>query len=168
MSKKRIVSTVLGLLVALGAVCRTLQAQTPPDVPLGIAIESYAYPFPVHFFEFEMQGEVVRMAYMDVPPSAAPNGQTIVLLHGKNFGGYYWARPIARFTKEGYRVIAPDQVGWGKSSKPDVRYSFQKLADNTAALLDHLGLQRVILLGHSTGGMLAVRFSRSFPIASRG
>lgn len=137
--------------------------QDEPAIPLGIALESYQYPFPVHFLDLEMEGQLVRMAFMDVPPSARPNGKTIVLLHGKNFGGYYWADTIRALAGEGYRVVAPDQIGWGKSSKPDLRYSFQTLAANTAKLLDHLGLNRVILIGHSTGGMLAVRFTRSFP-----
>ncbi len=103
------------------------------------------------------------MAYMDVAASGTSNGQTIILLHGKNFGGYYWANTIQRFAALGYRIVVPDQIGWGKSSKPDLRYSFQKLAENTARLLDHLGISNVILIGHSTGGMLAVRFARSYP-----
>lgn len=142
-------------------------ASTPsgnePTAPLGIALESYPYPYPVHFLEFEMQGQFVRMAYMDIPASGTSNGQTVVLLHGKNFGGYYWAGPIRMFASAGYRVVVPDQVGWGKSSKPDVRYSFSALAANTAHLLDSLGVNQIVLLGHSTGGMLAVRFARTYP-----
>jgi pimeloyl-ACP methyl ester carboxylesterase len=132
-------------------------------VPLGIALESYPYPYPVHFLEFEMEGQLVRMAYMDIPPSGTANGQTVVLLHGKNFGGYYWKNTIRVLADAGYRVVAPDQIGWGKSSKPDLRYSFSKLAANTARLLDALGVQQIVLLGHSTGGMLAVRFARTYP-----
>jgi pimeloyl-ACP methyl ester carboxylesterase len=60
-------------------------------------------------------------------------------------------------------VIAPDQIGWGKSSKPDIHYSFQLLAANTAALLDHLGVERVAVLGHPTGGMTAARFTLMNP-----
>jgi pimeloyl-ACP methyl ester carboxylesterase len=133
------------------------------DIPLGIALESYAYPYPVHFFDLEMEGQPLRMAYMDIAPSARPNGRTIVLFHGKNFGSYYWADIIKSFASDGYRVIAVDQIGWGKSSKPDIHYSFQALASNTLRLLDRLSVNRVILIGHSTGGMLAVRFARSYP-----
>ena len=60
-------------------------------------------------------------------------------------------------------MIAPDQIGWGKSSKPDIHYSFQSLASNTLRLLDRLKVDRIILIGHSTGGMLAIRFARSYP-----
>jgi pimeloyl-ACP methyl ester carboxylesterase len=79
--------------------------------------------------------------------------------HGKAFGCYYFRNVIEALTSAGYRVIAPDQIGWGKSPKPDIHYSFQLLAANTAALLDHLGVKRVAVLGHSTGGMTAVRFT---------
>jgi len=131
--------------------------------PLGIALEEYPYPWPVHFLPLTVEGQDLRMAYMDVPPSAQANGRAVVLMHGKNFGGYYWHDVVESLAAAGYRVIVPDQIGWGKSSKPDIRYSFQLLAENTAHLLDTLGLQKVILVGHSTGGMLAVRFALMYP-----
>ena len=103
------------------------------------------------------------MAYMDVPPGKEPNGKTVVLFHGKAFGCYYFRNVIEALTGAGYRVVAPDQIGWGKSPKPDIHYSFQLLAANTAALLDHLGVGRVAVLGHSTGGMTATRFTLMHP-----
>jgi pimeloyl-ACP methyl ester carboxylesterase len=103
------------------------------------------------------------MAYMDVSPMEHPNGKTIVLLHGKNFTGYYWKEVIRALTEKGYRVIAPDQVGWGRSGKPDVHYSFHTLASNTARLLDYLKIDKIILVGHSMGGMLASRFAMQYP-----
>jgi pimeloyl-ACP methyl ester carboxylesterase len=93
------------------------------------------------------------------PAGKEPNGKTIVLFHGKAFGCYYFRNVIEALTGAGYRVVAPDQIGWGKSPKPDIHYSFQLLAANTAALLDHLGVQKTAVLGHSTGGMTAVRFT---------
>jgi len=105
----------------------------------------------------------VAMAYMDIPPAAEPNGKTVVLMHGKAFGCYYFQNVIEALTGAGYRVVAPDQIGWGKSPKPDIHYSFQLLAANTAALLDHLGVGRVAVLGHSTGGMTAARFTLMNP-----
>ena len=162
-----LLAILLGLIARPGA---SLAAQSsssastdPASVPLGIALESYPYPAPVHFLEFDMQGQVVRMAYMDISPSGAANGQTVVLLHGKNFGGYYWESTIHILADAGYRVVVPDQIGWGKSSKPDLHYSFSNLAANTARLLDSLGVRQFALLGHSTGGILAVRFARSYP-----
>jgi len=141
------------------------QPQTAPiyTVPLGSAMEEYSYPFPVSYLSFELEGEPVRMAYMDVRPPANANGRTIVLLHGKNFYGSYWDATIRALTQAGFRVVVPDQIGFGKSSKPDIRYSFDLLAANTVRLLDELNIRQAAIVGHSMGGMLAVRFARTFP-----
>lgn len=130
--------------------------------PLGAAMENWSYPYPVQMLQFEMEGRPVRMAYMDVKPEN-PNGQTIVLLHGKNFGADYWANTIRAMAGYGFRVIAPDQIGFGKSSKPEMRYTFGMLAENTARLLDHLKLTRVTVIANSMGGMLGVHFARRYP-----
>ncbi len=143
-------------LAAFHATAQTLQ-------PLGIGLETLDYPYPVHFVEFEMQGQFVRMGYMDVSPATGANGQTVVLMHGKNFASYYWASTIRMLNSAGYRVVAPDQIGWGRSSKPDIHYSFHALAANTARLLATLGVSQAVVLGHSTGAMLAARFALSFP-----
>lgn len=102
------------------------------------------------------------MAYMDVEPANA-NGKTILLLHGNNFNGYYWKDVIPALSKKGYRVIVPDQVGWGRSDKPDLHYSFHMLAANTKLLLDSLGVSKAVVVGHSMGGMLAIRFTLMYP-----
>ena len=130
--------------------------------PLGIGMETHAYPYPVQFLPLEVEGEAVRMAFMDVVPTA-PNGRAIVLLHGKNFYGGYFEPVIRDLLNAGYRVVVPDQIGFGKSSKPNIRYSFDLLAAHTAKLLDHLKVDKAAILGHSMGGMLAVRFARTYP-----
>jgi pimeloyl-ACP methyl ester carboxylesterase len=137
---------------------------SPPErQALGIGLEEFRYPYPVGFFPVTSDLQSLTMAYMDVPPSSEANGATVVLMHGKAFGGYYFLNVIEALTAAGYRVVAPDQIGWGKSSKPDIHYSFQLFAANTAALLDHLGVGRVSVLGHSTGGMTATRFTLMNP-----
>ncbi len=129
----------------------------------GPELQGFDYPFPVKDFAFTSQGESLRMAYMDVAPTA-PNGQTIVLLHGKNFCAATWEETIKLLSQAGYRVIAPDQIGFCKSSKPErYQFSFQQLARNTRALLDSLGVKNVVVMGHSTGGMLAVRYALMYP-----
>jgi pimeloyl-ACP methyl ester carboxylesterase len=130
--------------------------------PLGIGLEGWPYPYPVHFMPLEIQGQRLRMAFMDVAPTSAPNGRTVVLLHGKNFDSSYWSGPIASLTAAGFRVVVPDQIGFNKSSKPDIDYSFDLLAASTARLLDTLNIGDVDVVGHSTGGMLAVRFARTY------
>jgi pimeloyl-ACP methyl ester carboxylesterase len=130
---------------------------------LGICLEEYEYPYPVQFLSVSSDLQPLNMAYMDIPPAADANGNTVLLFHGKAFGCYYFRNVIEALTAAGYRVIAPDQIGWGKSPKPDIHYSFQLLAGNTAALLDHLGVGSVAILGHSTGGMTAARFTLMNP-----
>lgn len=132
----------------------------------GPELEGFDYPHPVKHFAFTSQGEAMRMAYMDVSP-ARPNGRTVVLLHGKNFCAATWQSAISALTGAGYRVIAPDQVGFCKSTKPaHHQYSFQQLAANTHALLASLGVQRATIVGHSMGGMLAARYALMHPQAT--
>jgi pimeloyl-ACP methyl ester carboxylesterase len=111
----------------------------------------------------QVENQDLRMAYRDVPPTGAANGKAVLLLHGKNFSGYYWEPTIAYLAQQGYRVIAPDQLGFGASSRPDIHYSFHQMAQNTKALLDHLGIKQVDVIAHSMGGMLGVRFTLLFP-----
>jgi pimeloyl-ACP methyl ester carboxylesterase len=126
-------------------------------------LSGYPYPFEVKSFQLTVQDTPLSMAYMDLTPSQ-PNGQTVLLLHGKNFSGAYWHATAERLNAQGYRVIIPDQLGFGKSSKPrNIQYSFHLLAQSTASLLDRLAVARVDVVGHSMGGMLATRFALLYP-----
>ena len=128
-----------------------------------INLNNIAYPFPVKQITLNIQGQQLQMAYMDRSPKN-PNGKTIVLLHGKNFAANYWERTADDLSAAGFRVIMPDQIGFGKSSKPvNIQYSFQLLARNTKAILDQLKITKVDVLGHSMGGMLGTRFAQMFP-----
>jgi len=90
---------------------------TPTDVkPGSINHEDIPYPYPVSHLAFKSYDQEVRMAYMDVPPVGQPNGRTVVLLHGMNFAGFYWAGPIDVLRKEGFRVVVTDQIGFGQST----------------------------------------------------
>lgn len=133
-------------------------------VPLGADLQRFDYPAPVHWFEAASQGRTVRMAYLDLAPTVRANGTTVVLLHGKNFCAATWGETARGLAGAGFRVIAPDQVGFCKSSKPaGYQYSFHAMAELTRALLDRAGTGRVVLVGHSTGGILATRFALLHP-----
>ena len=138
-------------------------AQSEELRPLSISLEEYSYPYPVSYLPLIIEGQDMMMAYMDVMPSGGGNGKTVLLLHGKNFPGAYWKDTIAFLTNNGYRVIVPDQIGFGKSSKPNIHYSFHTLAMNTKKLLDTLSIREVTAVGHSMGGMLATRFVLMYP-----
>lgn len=130
---------------------------------LDIELSNYSYPYPVSVLHLRVQNQELKMAYMDIKPNNY-NGKNIVLMHGKNFNGAYWETTIAALSKEGFRVIVPDQIGFGKSSKPShLQYSFQQLAKSTKTLLDSLKIDKTAILGHSMGGMLATRFALMYP-----
>ncbi len=157
------------LLVLFGAACAppstrtTTPAPAAQQVPAGALdprLTTFAYAYPVHTVEVATQQQRLEMVYIDAPATGAANGKTVLLLHGKNFAAGYWARTIEALTAAGFRVIAPDQIGFGKSAKPACyQFSFEALADNTRQLLDHAGVGPVIVVGHSMGGMLAIRFA---------
>lgn len=133
----------------------------------GPRLEGFEYPHPVKYFSFNSQQQSVEMAYLDIQPQSA-NGETIVLFHGKNFCAATWEGSIEALTGAGYRVIAPDQIGFCKSSKPQqYQFSFQQLAANTKALLESLEIKDVSIMGHSMGGMLATRFALQYPQSTK-
>jgi pimeloyl-ACP methyl ester carboxylesterase len=155
--------SVLAAAIAYGAICPASAADDSPAY--GPQLQGFDYPWPVSHFAFTSQGETLDMAYMDVKP-ATPNGKTAVLLHGKNFCAATWQDTIKVLSEKGYRVIAPDQIGFCKSTKPaHYQFTFQQLAGNTRALLASLGIGRVTMIGHSTGGMLGMRYALMYPDA---
>jgi pimeloyl-ACP methyl ester carboxylesterase len=137
-------------------------AEPAPREPYGINLEGFPYPHPVNLLPLVNDGEQLRMAYMDVAPTQ-PNGRTVMLLHGRNFPSSYWAPVIGMLSAAGYRVVVPDQIGFGKSSKPSGELHFDTLARNTIVLLDHLGIDKADIVAHSLGGMLGVRIARAYP-----
>jgi pimeloyl-ACP methyl ester carboxylesterase len=154
------------LLVA-AAMLMPLSAQGAPVKPLGTDLERFAYPWPVQRLPVQIGAEAGTMAYMDVAPAAKANGRTVVLLHGKNFCGATWESTARALSKAGYRVLIADQVGFCKSSKPrDAQYSFAMMADFTRRMMQQAGVSKAAIVGHSTGGMLAMPFALMFPDAA--
>ena len=155
---KRILIILSILLISKSSI-----AQQDEIKNLEIDLSNYEYPYGVSFYDFEAQQQKLQMAYVDEKPKKW-NGQTVVLLHGKNFNIAYWETTIELLKKNNYRVVAPDQIGFGKSTKPEYfQYTFQQLAENTKNLLSKIKVENPIILGHSMGGMLATRFSLMYP-----
>ncbi len=127
-------------------------------------LTEFAYPYPTDTLRIdEAQRQTLEMVYMD-EQGVLPNGKTALLLHGKNFSGAYWETTMRALLADGYRVVVPDQIGFGKSTKPECfHFSFHALATHTRGLLDDLGISSVSVVGHSMGGMLATRFALMFP-----
>ncbi|MDA1372306.1 MAG: alpha/beta hydrolase [Proteobacteria bacterium] len=171
-SKQWTITIMSALLFSMSAT--TLQADEewpaePPSEPpahwgpVGINFEEIPYPYPVHFLELNRFGVDMRMAYMDVPPSGRGNGQTVLWQHGMNFYAEAYAPTIKALTDAGFRVLAVDRIGYGKSSKPVIPYNFNFVAANMKSLLDELGIDEVAIVGHSMGGMVVSRFAMLYP-----
>ena len=146
----------------------SLAAQPPTEPPedwgpTAIDYSNVPYPHPVKFLELSLFGKQLRMAYMDVAPEGRPLRQTVVLFHGMNFFAAAFRLTIDALRKEGFRVIAIDRLGYGRSSKPIVHYNLHMPARNTKALLDELGIEQAAIVGHSMGGMVATRFAATYP-----
>ena len=139
---------------------------TPTDVkPGSLTCDECPYPYPTKYLDISVYSEPVRIAYMDVAAQGTPNGKTVMLFHGNNFGGFYFKGIIDALTNVGFRVIVPDQIGYGRSSKPIAPYNLNSQARNTFRVLQHEKIDRVAIVGHSMGGMLAARFATQFPKA---
>jgi pimeloyl-ACP methyl ester carboxylesterase len=140
---------------------------TPTDIkPGSITCDECPYPYPSSYLTISVYSQDVRISYMDVAPQGTPNGHTVLVLHGNNFGGFYFKAIIDGLTKEGFRVIVPDQIGYGRSSKPIAPYNFNTQARNTYLILQHLKIEKAMVIGHSMGGMLAARFATQYPKAT--
>ena len=154
--------TISALALATSFAVAPALAQTPPTY--GPQLEGFEYPHPLKRFDVTSQKQDLSMGFMDVEPTGQANGRTAVLLHGKNFCGATWESTIQALTGAGYRVIAPDQIGFCSSTKPiGYQFSFQQLAANTHAFLAAQGVERATIIGHSMGGMLAARYALQFP-----
>lgn len=164
--------TRVGPLVVLPIVMLSLPVgaqDTPPAEPdpawpiTAVDYSNVEYPYPVDYLDVEVYGDTYRMAYMDVAPTGTPNGQTVVLFHGMNFFAAVFETTIEALSEAGFRAIAVDRLGFGRSSKPDFHYNHHIPARNTKRLLDHLALDQVAVIGHSMGGVIATRFTSTYP-----
>lgn len=97
----------------------------------------------------------VNIYVEDVNPSG---GKTILFLHGWPGDHNLFEYQFNQLPKMGYRCIGIDTRGFGKSDKPWGGYDYNRLADDVRAVIDALKLQNVTLLGHSTGGAIAIRY----------
>lgn len=146
-------------LIALALITPFGHAQ---ELSFDARLSQYSYPYPVHNFTFQSQRQTLQMSYMHLP--AENSKPTAVLLHGKNFAADYWQKTAELLHARGYGVLMPDQIGFGKSSKPaHYQFSAEVLVNNTRALVRSLGLGQVMLVGHSMGGILASRYALNYP-----
>lgn len=162
--------TRAGLLALLAGAtgCASSYASRPP-----LAFEALPYtslkgePWPLHHAQLPRTAErhglarAPRVAYVELNPEGK---QTLLFIHG--LGSYlkFWRYQLDAFAAQGYRVIALDLPGYGKSEKPaSFPYTMEAMADAVHELAAALGAQRPVLVGHSMGGQTALSYGLRYP-----
>jgi haloalkane dehalogenase len=104
----------------------------------------------------------LRMHYVDEGEKENP---VVLLLHGEPSWSYLYRKMIPILSEAGFRVIAPDLIGFGKSDKPTAQsdYTFQKHLDWTTALLNQLDLKDITLFCQDWGGLIGLRLVAAMP-----
>ncbi len=125
------------------------------------------YPFAPHWAEVSTPDDptapAIRVHYLDEGPA---DGPPVLLLHGEPSWSYLYRTMIPVLVDAGYRCIAPDQVGFGKSDKPTATddYTYARHVEWMRQLLfEHLDLQNVIFFGQDWGGLVGLRLVGEHP-----
>lgn len=92
-------------------------------------------------------------------------GEPVLLLHGFPDSNYLWRGVIPRLTEAGYKVIAPDQRGFGESDAPEGKehYDMDLIAKDAVSVLDELGIQKAKLVAHDWGAMIGWLLAGKYP-----
>lgn len=101
----------------------------------------------------------VRIYYLDVGHGSPP----MLLLHGLSANAQSFGGLIAARLGDSFRLIVPDLRGRGRSDAPPTGYTIEDHARDMIALLDELGLERVVVVGHSFGGFLGIYLAATRP-----
>ena len=90
------------------------------------------------------------------------SGLPLVLIHGFGLNRSIWSGMASAYLPD-CRLILPDVRGHGESDAPEGPYPMDLLADDLAGLLDHLGVTKAVVCGHSMGGYIALAFAARYP-----
>ncbi|WP_338872141.1 alpha/beta hydrolase [Myxococcus stipitatus] len=121
-------------------------------------------PLPYATLRYQLS-TMLHVSYVDLP-AASPEAKTVVFVHG--LGSYlkFWRAQLDVFHSQGYRVIAVDLPGYGKSDKPAMfPYTMEAMADVVLELTRVLGVEKPILVGHSMGGQTSLSYAIRYPEA---
>jgi haloalkane dehalogenase len=120
------------------------------------------YPFVPNYLEVprgDGTDATLRVHYLDEGPPDAT--ETVLLMHGEPSWSYLYRTMIPVITDAGYRAVAPDLIGFGRSDKPGARedYTYQRHVDWMRAVLDGLDLHNVTLMCQDWGGLIGLRLA---------
>ena len=117
----------------------------------------------------QLSAQSVREAFVEFPGArifyqdSGGSGAPVVFLHAATGSSRVWEYQIPAFTAAGYRFIAFDRRGWGRTVVDPAGPQPGTGADDLLGLLDHLGIERVHLVGTAAGGFVALDFALSYP-----
>ena len=121
------------------------------------------YPFSPHYLMVDdFEGGELRMHYLDEGDKNAP---VILLMHGNPSWSYLYRHMVKTLSQTGFRVIAPDLIGFGRSDKPTQRedYSYGRHVAWVQAVLDGLKLENITLFCQDWGGLIGLRLVAQNP-----
>ncbi|HAD46054.1 MAG TPA: haloalkane dehalogenase, partial [Alcanivorax sp.] len=122
------------------------------------------YPWAPHYAQVDDgEGHEMRMHYLDEGERDAP---VVLMLHGEPSWSYLYRHMIEPVVAAGYRVIAPDLIGFGRSDKPVNRedYTYNRhVGWVRSLLLDHLDLRDITLICQDWGGLIGLRLVGNHP-----
>jgi haloalkane dehalogenase len=121
------------------------------------------WTFEPHYVEVpDGEGGSLRMHYVDEGPAeAAP----VLLLHGEPSWGYLYRKMVPGIADAGYRVVAPDLIGFGRSDKPSEQkdYTFERHVAWVTSFVEQLGLRDITLFGQDWGALIGLRVAAENP-----
>ncbi len=121
------------------------------------------YPYKPNYVNIpDGEGGTLRIHYVDEGPSKA---EPVLLMHGEPSWSYLYRKMIPIIVDAGFRAVAPDLVGFGRSDKPADRkdYTYQRHVDWMQCLLDKIDLQRITLVCQDWGGLIGLRLVAQNP-----
>jgi haloalkane dehalogenase len=121
------------------------------------------FPFAPHYLTLsDGEGGELRLHYLDEGPAGAP---VVLLLHGEPSWSYLYRKLIPILVRAGYRAVAPDLIGFGRSDKPSARgdYTYQRHVDWTRTFLLQLELNAITLVCQDWGGLIGLRLVAEHP-----
>jgi len=120
------------------------------------------FPFEPHYANVDAGGATLRMHYLDEGPA---NARPVLFLHGEPTWSYLYRKMLPHFTAAGYRSIAPDLIGFGRSDKPVRRddYTYARHVGWLRSCIEALDLRDVIMVGQDWGGLIGLRLLAETP-----
>ena len=121
------------------------------------------WPFAPRYFEFaDADGTPLRLHYVDEGPR---DGAVVLLMHGEPSWAYLYRKIIPALAARGYRAIAPDLIGFGRSDKPAARtdYTYERHVAWMSGWLTGLDLKDITLFCQDWGGLIGLRLVAAFP-----